>query len=187
MKHTCATSGRSSCELCLLLEVDLWDAINRYAIAVGGDPRKHVHGNVPRMQAVADVGKIVAKVSSQQQIDDLVVEDLVKGSNAAAARACELQAANETLKQENARLVADLNLAGPDSACCRARHRTEEERDKLTADVGRLRSALREARVFLRGVALRPELGQGAKDLLDEADAIDRVLNGESVLNREMW
>jgi hypothetical protein len=38
---------------------DLWDAINRYAISVGGDPSKHVYGNVARMQAVADVGKVM--------------------------------------------------------------------------------------------------------------------------------
>jgi len=41
-------------------EVDLWDAINRYVVACGGDPASHVHGNTARMQAVADVGAIVA-------------------------------------------------------------------------------------------------------------------------------
>jgi hypothetical protein len=42
-------------------EDDLWEAINRYAISVGGDPASHVYDNVSRMQAVADVGKIVAR------------------------------------------------------------------------------------------------------------------------------
>jgi hypothetical protein len=60
MKHTCAT-GTSSCELCKQLEVEVWEAINGYAITVGGDPSKHVYGNVARMQAVADVDKIVAQ------------------------------------------------------------------------------------------------------------------------------
>jgi len=50
-------------------EVALWDAINRYAITVGGDPAHHVYGNTARMQAVADVGKIVARVASREQID----------------------------------------------------------------------------------------------------------------------
>lgn len=135
MKHTCEIGGRSSCAPCMLLEVDLWDAINRYAIAVGGDPSKHVHGNVSRMQAVADVDAHVAREFSRQQIDDLVVENLVKGSNAAAAAAC-------------ARGV----------------------------EISRLRAALIDVRGFLRGVARRPELGRGAKDLLDEAAALDRVL-----------
>jgi hypothetical protein len=43
----------------MMLEVDLWDAINRYAIAVGGDPSAHVYGNVARMQAVADVNRVL--------------------------------------------------------------------------------------------------------------------------------
>ncbi len=60
-RHTCATSGRTSCAPCMQLEIELWDAINRYAISVGGDPSGRSHGNVPRMQAVADVGRIVAR------------------------------------------------------------------------------------------------------------------------------
>lgn len=138
MKHTCVTSGHSSCQPCLRLEMELWNAINRYAEAVGGDPSKHVHGNVPRMQAVADVGKVVTKVLSQQQIDDIVVEDLAKASNAAAAAAC---------------------------AC--------------DAEVERLRAALIDVRGFLRGVARRPELGRGAKDLINEVEALDRVLGDQ--------
>jgi hypothetical protein len=69
-------------------EADLWGAINRYAISVGGDPASDVYGNSTRMQAVAAVGEIVDSVAARQQIDDLVVEDLVKGSNGAAAAAC---------------------------------------------------------------------------------------------------
>lgn len=45
-------------------EVDLWDAINRYVVACGGDPSSHVHGNTARMQAVAEVGSIVAAATS---------------------------------------------------------------------------------------------------------------------------
>ncbi len=161
----------------------------RYAITVGGDPTQHVYGNTARMQAVVDVGKVVGRVASREQIDDLVVEDLVKGSNAAAAAACEAQDALAVqrarvaeLERENARLVADLNLAGPDSACCRARHRAEEELVKRSADVAHLRVALIDARGFIRGVARRPELGHGARDLLDQAEMITRVLDG-----KEMW
>lgn len=140
-RHTCATSGRSSCPPCMQFEVELWDAINRYAITVGGDPAHHVYGNTARMQAVADVGKIVARVASREQIDDIVVEDLAKASGAAAAAACD-----------------------------------------RGFEIKRLQAALREVRGFLRGVARRSELGHGAKDLIDEADAIDRVLDG-----KEMW
>lgn len=142
-QHTCATSGRSSCAQCLRFEVELWGAINRYVTTCGGNPAQDVYGNVPRMQAVADVGKIVDAVRfvTRQQIDDLVVEGLAKASGAAAAAACD-----------------------------------------RGAEVKRLQVVLREVRGFLRGVARRSELERGAKDLLDEADMIDRVLDG-----KEMW
>lgn len=58
-QHTCQTTGRSSCERCVKFEIALWDAINRYVVACGGDPAVAVHGNTARMQAVADVGSIV--------------------------------------------------------------------------------------------------------------------------------
>ena len=35
--------------------VALWEAINRYVVACGGDPDRAVHGNIKRMQAVVDV------------------------------------------------------------------------------------------------------------------------------------
>lgn len=63
--HTCASSGRSSCKPCIQFEVDLWDAINRYATTVGGDPSQHVYGNVPRMQAVADVGAVIRRLRDE--------------------------------------------------------------------------------------------------------------------------
>jgi len=40
-------------------QVTLWDAINRYVVTCGGDPSKHVHGNMPRMAAVASVCDVV--------------------------------------------------------------------------------------------------------------------------------
>jgi hypothetical protein len=110
-KHTCRETGRSSCDPCVEIEVALWDAINRYAISVGGDPSSHVYGNTPRMQAVTDVGAVVARVASRQQIDDLVIDDLVKGSNGAAAAACAATADLAKLKADHAhlqRLYAEL-------------------------------------------------------------------------------
>lgn len=99
-KHTCRETGRATCAPCMEIEVALWDAINRYAISVGGDPSSHVYGNTPRMQAVADVGAIVARVASRQQIDDLVIDDLVKGGNGAAAAACAASAELKKLKAD---------------------------------------------------------------------------------------
>jgi hypothetical protein len=61
MKHECAVRGRSNCEACMQLEIELWEAINRYASSVGGDPSRRVYGNVPRMQAVADVNNTIRK------------------------------------------------------------------------------------------------------------------------------
>jgi len=42
--------------------VKLWDAINRYVIACGGDPSKHVYGNTTRQRAVAEVEQVVRDV-----------------------------------------------------------------------------------------------------------------------------
>ena len=86
-EHTCVTSGRASCPPCMQFEVALWDAINRYAISVGGDPPHHAHGNVARMQAVADVGEIVARVAAKQWVHDLIVGDLTRAERATAAKA----------------------------------------------------------------------------------------------------
>jgi hypothetical protein len=40
-------------------QVPLWDAINAYVIACGGDPSKYVYGNTSRMKAVAVVNGVV--------------------------------------------------------------------------------------------------------------------------------
>lgn len=40
-------------------KVALWEAINSYTIACGGDPAQHAHGNTPRQTAVAEVERIV--------------------------------------------------------------------------------------------------------------------------------
>ena len=68
MKHTCENgiNDPSCCEACMRFEVELWDAINSYAIAVGGDPQRaaHVYDNVPRMQAVADIAKVIANAEA---------------------------------------------------------------------------------------------------------------------------
>jgi hypothetical protein len=53
------------------LKTALWEAINRYAISVGGDPSEHVHDNTPRMQAVADVeGALAALVLKFGVLDE---------------------------------------------------------------------------------------------------------------------
>lgn len=78
------------------LEKELWDAINDYAISVGGEPSKHIHGNTIRMRAVAAVARVVDQVSSWRQIDAVVVDELARGGDAAAAAAC---AANAELKK----------------------------------------------------------------------------------------
>lgn len=40
--------------------IALWDAIDAYVRACGGDPSKHVYGNTPRQEAVARVERVVA-------------------------------------------------------------------------------------------------------------------------------
>jgi hypothetical protein len=42
----------------------LWDAINRYVVACGGDPSGAVYGNVPRQKAVAAIESIVHDLRS---------------------------------------------------------------------------------------------------------------------------
>ncbi len=66
--HTCTSGGRLGCDLCMQLEKELWDAINDYAISVGGNPAKHVYGNTPRMRAVAEVSRIVDRVSEVEAL-----------------------------------------------------------------------------------------------------------------------
>jgi len=44
--------------------VHLWDEINRYVVACGGDPSKHVYGNTLRQVAVSQVEKIVREVEA---------------------------------------------------------------------------------------------------------------------------
>lgn len=70
-EHTCPVQGRSACAPCMQFEVALWNAINRYAISVGGNPAKHIEDNVARMQAVADVGTIVRHAHLVEPPDDL--------------------------------------------------------------------------------------------------------------------
>jgi len=41
-------------------KVALWEAINRYAETCGGDPGKHCYGNYERMQAVAEIERLVS-------------------------------------------------------------------------------------------------------------------------------
>lgn len=46
--------------------VALWDAINAYTEACGGDPSKHVYGNTTRQKAVAEVERLVRQVERQE-------------------------------------------------------------------------------------------------------------------------
>ena len=131
-EHTCASSGRSGMRSVhapregavgrdqRLRDLGRWRTVQAY-------PRQHPH----RMRAVAAVARVVDQVSSWRQIDAVVVDELARGGDAAAAAAC---AANAELKK--------------------------------------LRACLREVGGFLRGVARRPELGHGAVDLIEEAEAV---------------
>jgi len=76
--HTCATHDPSCCDPCMQLETELWNAVNDYAISVGGDPSRHVHGNTPRMQAVVAVVRVVERWRARPQIDARAHETLVK-------------------------------------------------------------------------------------------------------------
>lgn len=55
-------------------ETALWDAINLYARTVGGDPSKHVYGNGQRMQAVAEVGRVISDMRAMAVVIDGVHE-----------------------------------------------------------------------------------------------------------------
>ena len=95
MKHTCDVQGggRASCDPCMKLEGALWEAINAYVITCRGNPELYVYGNTPRMKAVCDVNAVVQAfvrdAVARQRLDDIVIDELVKGSNAAAKAACD--------------------------------------------------------------------------------------------------
>lgn len=84
MKHTCEKDGRSNCAPCMQFETGLWDAINRYASSVGGDPSEHVHDNERRMQAVADVGRLISQQrAAVGQLREVLaaVRDFLRGTS----------------------------------------------------------------------------------------------------------
>jgi hypothetical protein len=49
-------------------QVPLWDAINRYVVACGGDPGKRVLGNTSRHTAVADVNGVVRMATERGEV-----------------------------------------------------------------------------------------------------------------------
>lgn len=53
-------SSPSHCTCVAIDRVELWNAINAYVRACGGDPAKHVYGNAARMDAVVRVEKAVS-------------------------------------------------------------------------------------------------------------------------------
>jgi predicted RNA-binding Zn ribbon-like protein len=98
LNHTCEWKdghrvGRASCERCMAFETHLWDVINRYAASVGGDPSAHVYGNKVRMQAVTDLNETIDKLLRNQQTAERVIDEVVKGSEAASRHALELREA----------------------------------------------------------------------------------------------
>ena len=50
-------------------KVDLWNAIDAYAVSVGGDPQKHVYGNVPRMNAVVSVESAIDTARAEDKAE----------------------------------------------------------------------------------------------------------------------
>lgn len=82
----------------------------------------------------------------------------------------------QTLKAaaaEMQRLTTDLDLSGSDSACCRARHRAEDERDQLRGRLQRLADKVDTAAQLLRA----PVSGTMGKlmDLFSERDPEHRA------------
>ena len=59
----CSHRSDGECQHCgadvAVDRVALWNAINDYVRACGGDPSKHVYGNTPRMDAVCRVENAV--------------------------------------------------------------------------------------------------------------------------------
>jgi hypothetical protein len=61
--------------------VKLWDAINAYVVACGGDPSRHVYGNTPRMNAVSEVERTVdAAHKPISKADEIAVMSLVQSA-----------------------------------------------------------------------------------------------------------
>ncbi len=55
------SDGTCSCGATVAVDrVALWEEINRYVLACGGDPSKHVYGNTPRMEAVSRIENVIS-------------------------------------------------------------------------------------------------------------------------------
>ena len=72
-------------------QVPLWDAINRYVVACGGDPEKAVYGNTSRMKAVVDVNTAVRSASDNMRVNWDAVKNHVSTIAEAGARNDERQ------------------------------------------------------------------------------------------------
>lgn len=116
--HTCQATGRSGCPVCVQFEVELWDAIGRYATAVGGRPDLHVYGNTLRMQAVVDVNQLIARRTVELERDYAHLRRLYAGSRDYVRT---LERERDDLVAASSRDVAEINRLDAEIEALRGR------------------------------------------------------------------
>lgn len=176
MKLTCETGICAGCEQ---LKRALWEAINRHAVSVGGDPTcrtrpsERSYDSLSRTQAVADIDATVMEIRNHEATQLCTHTQLGCRGHAEDHEIGRLQAVMIDVRGFLRGLARRPVLA-----------RSQELLDAVGAledligtETGRLRSVLLAVRGYLRGLAFHPELGCCAQDLLDGAVALDRVLS----------
>ena len=109
MRHTCQIRGRTSCPPCMQIDVDLWDAINRYATAVGGHPliTPEQGNNTARKCAVADVAATLGRAITDGRSE---IEKQLRSDHACLTRLyAESRDYVSTLTRERDDLVTSAN------------------------------------------------------------------------------
>ena len=94
----------------------LWDKVNRYVVACGGDPSKHVYGNTARQSAVAGVERAFRDVEARWAS---AVREVTDAADAAVQERDAARREVDQLKVHMERSWSECH-DGSEQACCKS-------------------------------------------------------------------